>query len=71
VKPWQWLLVAGWFLLAGYVIFRCVTETTSFNDLVWLFAAWLGGVLSLACVEIATDAMRQRRPPLDPNERTL
>ena len=40
--------VLGWFLLAGYVIFRCFfTAATVDYDI--LFACWLGGVLSLAC----------------------
>lgn len=50
MRPRELVVVVGWFLLAGYVMFRCFT--TEGVDYDTLFAAWLGGVASLGCVWI-------------------
>lgn len=46
----QVAVVVGWFLLAGYVMWRCFTTPGVGYDIV--FAAWCGGVLSTVCFEI-------------------
>lgn len=47
MKRAELLVIAGWFLLAGYVMYRCFTTPGTDYDTV--FAAWLGGVLSAVC----------------------
>lgn len=51
------LSVVIWFLLAGYVIWRC-TQTVQTEQLDIIFAAWLGGVISLFCVIVASRVIK-------------
>lgn len=52
------LPIVLWFLLAAYVIWRGVN--TPGIDLDTLFAAWLGGVVSLVCVQVLLTHYRRR-----------
>lgn len=59
MTPVKWLVVASWFLLAAYVIWRGFATPGINVDI--LFAAWLGGVVSLGCVWIVRSELRDRR----------
>jgi hypothetical protein len=61
VNTRRWFLIIGWFALAAFVIVRGIQLSTSWAELIVLFVAWLGGVVSLACVEIAVDGYRLRK----------